>query len=194
MHTEKREDPLVEMGYEVRDINLKGITKAVIIFFAFAAAMIAISWVVLFGIKIGPINMIGMNPMYANKQSGYNKMRVIPTAPNPVLQTNVSARTDIADMRQNEAKRLNNYSGPQDAQAHIPINAAIEKLVERGISTGASVPAVSKGTTQPDMNVSFTESQEAALSRMKAAEDAAVEKFGPAGKTSTPAPGDGAAH
>lgn len=194
MHTEKREDPLVEMGYEVRDINLKGITKAVIVFVVFAVAMILISWVVLFGFKLGPINMIGMNPMYANKQSGYNKMRVIPTAPNPVLQTNVSARTDIASMRQNEAKRLTGFSGAQDAKQHIPIDLAIEKVLEKGISTGASVPAVSQGNTQPKMNVSFTESKEAALSRMQAAEDAAVQKYGPAGKTSTPPAGDGAAH
>lgn len=194
MHTEKREDPLVEMGYEVRDINLKGITKAVIVFVVFAVAMILISWVVLFGFKLGPINMIGMNPMYANKQSGYNKMRVIPQAPNPVLQTNVSARTDIASMRQNEAKRLTGFSGAQDKTQHIPIEVAMEKLLEKGIATGASVPAISQGTTQPKMNVSFNESKEAALSRMQASENAAVEKFGPAGKTSTPAPGDGAAH
>jgi hypothetical protein len=184
MHTnEKREDPLVEMGYEVRDVNLKVLNQSVLGFFIFTVAMIVISWGVLFGFRIGPFQSPAMNPAYANKQSGFNTVRKIPAAPNPLLQTNVSAKTDMMQMRQAEAARLasTGYLDGRKDRVHIPIDRAIELLAERGLPNSVDAPAVSRGNDDGEMRVGNGESIEQARKRMSEAENAAVEKYGPAG-------------
>ncbi|MDX2064621.1 MAG: hypothetical protein SFX74_02645 [Fimbriimonadaceae bacterium] len=190
MHTnEKREDPLVEMGYEVRDVNLKVLNQSVIGFFIFTFAMIFISWGVLFGFRIGPFQTPAMNLDYANKQSGYNAVRKVPQAPNPVLQTNVSAKTDMMDMRQAEASRLEGtgYLDASKERVHIPIDRAIELLAERGLPSTADAPAITRGNDDSEMRVNTGESVADAQARMNAAENAAVDKYGPAGGgTNTP--------
>ena len=37
MRTEKREDPLVDLGYEIRDVNIKGVRTATLAILGFAA-------------------------------------------------------------------------------------------------------------------------------------------------------------
>ena len=184
MHTEKREDPLGEMGYEIRDINMPLIKKAVNYFFSFAVFCIIFAWLALFGTpwgvpKLGPIPLgfEGMNPMYARKDSGFNTVRRVPAAPNPLLQTNVSAKTDLFKMRQAEDKHLHGtgYVEGKKDRVYIPIESAMDLLVKRGIGKAGSNPAAkSTGTTNDKMNVDTAEPYDQALERMNQTEAAAA--------------------
>lgn len=142
MHTnEPREDPLVDMGYETRDLNIKGIRKASIAFFGFAFAC--------FGVVILWYWTIGPGQQHRNETPA--NARLIPEKPNPLLQSNVTAKVDIMTLRQAETKVLEGtgYVEGQPGYVHIPIDRAID-LVAAGqvpISTGRSIPATNPGNT-----------------------------------------------
>ena len=141
MHTEKREDPLVELGYEVRDLNTKAIRIAAIGFFLFAVGS----------------SVLGFGIFYLMNPAGFAKVeesnRLLPQPPNPILQSNITSKTDIMDLRQKETKVLDAPMGWSDkakTKLHLPIDMAMEIIAKRGVPiTSPSVPAVSKGHT-PD--------------------------------------------
>jgi len=141
MHTEKREDPIVELGYEVRDLNTVAIRNATIGFFIFTIA----SAVIGFGVYRV------MNPTVFEARRSTN--RVLPAASIPMVQSNMAAKTDIMTVRQHETAELTAPIGWIDAEKthlHLPIEKAIEIIAEKGVKpTGEAVPAVSKGHT-PD--------------------------------------------
>lgn len=140
MHTEKREDPLVELGYEVRDLNTVAIRNATIGFFIFTFGSAA----------IGFATYRIMNPTVFETKPSLNN-RVIPGAPNPLLQSNMTAKTDIMDIRQHETAVLTAPVGWADAEKthlHLPIERAMDIIATKGLKpTGMAVPAVSKGHT-----------------------------------------------
>ena len=139
MHTEKREDPLVELGYEVRDLNTVAIRNVTIGFFIFAIGSAVIGF--------GCYRV--MNPTVFEKKPMSN--RVVPAAPFPLIQSNIGAKTDIMDLRQQETAVMKAPTGWTDASKkylHIPVERAMEIIGDRGLRpTGASVPAESKGHT-----------------------------------------------
>jgi hypothetical protein len=139
MHTEKREDPLVEIGYEVRDLNTVAIRNATIGFFVFAIG----------SALIGFACYRVMNPTVFEPSTTSN--RVVPAAPYPLIQSNMAAKIDIMDIRQHETKELTAPIGWTDSSKthlHVPIERAMDIIAKNGLKpTGASVPAVSKGHT-----------------------------------------------
>ena len=150
MHTNhKREDPITELGYETRDVSLPGIAKAAAWFFGFAGFSAILGWIFLSsGIHLGPIQIDGMDPSYTAKKP--TTMRKIPASPNPLLQNNVSAKVEISEMRNDEDVKLNGtaYINPGQTKVRIPIDRAMDLLVERGIAKVATpVPAKSVGHT-----------------------------------------------
>ena len=111
MHTNHgpKEDPLTDLGYEPRDVNVAQLGKWVIGFFIFVVLSLITSWVILSsGIHFWFIQIDGMSPAYTGKADDF-KSRKIPGAPNPLLQNNVTARSDIMDMRRAEDERLKGY-------------------------------------------------------------------------------------
>lgn len=127
MHETKREDPLTDMGYEVRDMEMKAIGKASIVFFGF----VTVSFIVVFiGLKLLVPNVFGevkVAPPFMNNA---------PEAPNPLLQTNVTTKTDIKELRQAETAQLTS-SGVVDAKNgiyRIPIDRAIAIMSQRAQS------------------------------------------------------------
>ena len=141
MQTEKREDPLVELGYEIRDINKGAIMKGTIGFFIFA-------------IGSAIIGFIMFRLMYPTGFEAQTEVkRLIPQAPNPLVQGNITAKTDIMDLRQQEEATLSAKAGWVDAsktRLHIPIERAMEIIAEKGMpTTNPSIAAVTKGHT-PD--------------------------------------------
>ena len=95
MHTEKREDPLVELGYEVRDVNTKALTKGMVGFFIFTIASCIVGFIV-------------FRLMYPEGfEDKKVRARMMPQAPYPMVQSNITAKTDIMDLRQQEEKVLN---------------------------------------------------------------------------------------
>ncbi len=144
MHTNhKREDPLVELGYEVRDIEYKPLIKGVVYFFAFTLATFIVGYWI----------YNAMNPLKQRQTQVNNasSTRRIPNYPNPLLQNNVTAKTDMMLMRKQEAQRLEGtgyVEGTNQGRVHIPVERAIDLLAERGLpQTGQDVPAVSRGNT-----------------------------------------------
>jgi len=141
MHTEKREDPLVELGYEIRDVNKKALMNGTIGFFIFAIGSAAVGFVI-------------FRLMYPTGfEAGNIAPHMLPPTPNPIVQSNITAKTDIMDLRQHEEAALDAPVGWVDAsktKLHIPIDRAMAIIAERGVpKTNAEVPAVTKGHT-PD--------------------------------------------
>jgi hypothetical protein len=140
MHTKgPKEDPLVDMGYEIRDVDYPMLRKATIYFFVFAFAMFFIGWYI----------FKWMNPVFAPGFQA-NTIGKIPGKPIPLLQDNETNVTDIMALRQAETARLTSTGWADDAhtKVHIPIEKAIDLLVKEGLPVvGANTPAVSKGNT-----------------------------------------------
>lgn len=136
MHTDDRTDPLVDLGYEQRDLHTKNIFKVSMFFFIFAFVSYAAGWAILhYGYD------------YFKDPTGVNDLRStkIPAAPNPILQTNVTAKTDMVDLRKHE-KELLTTSGESEfvkGAQRLPIEQAIKLSAERGakLSNGQEVPA-----------------------------------------------------
>jgi hypothetical protein len=124
MHTDHQSDPLVELGYEQKDIHPKNIFKVSMIFFVFAFLSYGLGWVFL--------NQYG----YFKDSRGVNDLMStkIPKAPNPILQTNVTAKTDIKNMRSRERDVLTSGGKSEfvSGAERISIEQAIKLSAERG--------------------------------------------------------------
>lgn len=126
MHTdEPRKNPLTDLGYETEDLNLNGIWAGAKWFFGFAFAMIGLGallfmWMDRYGLK----DYQDASAPFSNK---------IPAAPNPLLQGNVTTKTDIIDLRRNENNALTTPAYVDQAHGiiRIPIDHAIDLTVQR---------------------------------------------------------------
>ena len=130
MHTEKRDAPDPSKGYETRDVNFKGLMRANLIFAAFAIGSAAIGYL---------LYIYWANPsIYHNPDRAVE--RIIPKDPFPLLQDNMTAKTDIMDMRQAEDHRLGGAPvQKEDGSYTIPIEAA-KTLVLEGAKPGFVSP------------------------------------------------------
>ncbi|HJP82621.1 MAG TPA: hypothetical protein VJ835_03875 [Fimbriimonadaceae bacterium] len=144
MHTDEKHDPLTDLGYERRDINPDIIFRATMAFFGFAFFSYIAGWAVLhYGFH------------YFNETKGVNNLTStkIPPAPNPILQTNVSAKTDIRDMRnhENEALGTSGESETVKGANRISIEQAIKLSAERGakLPGAPAAPAAPTEGVQP---------------------------------------------
>lgn len=134
MHTDHKTDPLVELGYEQKDIHPKNIFKVSMIFFAFTFFSYILAWAILhYGFNAFP-DSTGVNDLRSTK---------IPKSPNPILQTNVTAKTAIKDMRIEEAKVLN--STGESAYAKGAHRISIEQAIKLSAERGAKLPAQEGG-------------------------------------------------
>lgn len=130
----KADDPLVQMGYDNRDVQLKLVWKGVAWFFAFSA----ISFVVGFGI------FAALNPAVLKGETiSKPSMAALPPAPNPVLESNVTAKIDIMELRQSERKELEKTAQNADGSYTIPVQKAVDLLAQKGIPEKPSKNVVS---------------------------------------------------
>lgn len=111
------------MGYEVRDVDFKGLRKALFYFNAFVIGSAIVGYFLYHYWAVAGFEA----------QKGKTVARQMPADPNPLLQDNVAVKTDIMDMRQAEDKDL---TGPpmqlKDGSYRIPIEAAKQLLVQSG--------------------------------------------------------------
>jgi hypothetical protein len=130
MHTDDKHDPLVDLGYEQRDIDPKNIFKVTMVFFSFTFACYIFGWIFLaqFGYFKDPR---GVNNLMSAK---------IPKDPNPILQTNVSAKTHIKEMRVHEQQALTTAGESETVKGaeRIPIEQAIKLSAARGAKLAPS--------------------------------------------------------
>ncbi|HWD41364.1 MAG TPA: hypothetical protein VG944_21145 [Fimbriimonas sp.] len=133
MHTKgPKEDPLVELGYEYRDINYRGLGWATVFFVGFAtfSFLVVGAWFFMSKPKIG-------SHLSANKP--------LPTIG---LQSDIGVREDIQAFRQKETDRLNSSGQNPDGTYHIPVDHAMELIVDRGLPhVRTEVKVVSPGNT-----------------------------------------------
>lgn len=140
MHTEKHdpEDPLNEMGYDTRDVNVKGVSKAAIWFFVFTAGSFVIGS---FALRLLFI------PHDPGTQAKASSTALVP-AGTPLLQTNTSTKVDIMSFRQAETKVLTTSKELPDGSVRIPVERAMNLLTRRGFApTGNPTAAVTVGNT-----------------------------------------------
>ncbi len=134
MHTsgdEKREDPLVDMGYETKDLNISGIAKASIGFFGF----------IVFSLVAAALIMVWVYNWRAGILAR-TRPPVTPPPPFPLLQNNVEARTDLMDLRQHEQLILTTKGTNKDGSLRIPVADAMKIIAREGIQ---AVPATVSG-------------------------------------------------
>jgi hypothetical protein len=133
MHTKhQREEPLVDLGYEIRDIDYKGLGKATLFFMAF----------VLFS-----FGSVGFWFWRANPQTSST---LDPRKPMPAMtiQSNIAVRTDIQTFRQKETETLTKGGQNADGSYRIPIDKALDLVAQRGLAAEkTNVPAISPHNT-----------------------------------------------
>jgi hypothetical protein len=134
MHTnEPRELQGVELGYDPRDIDSKGIYKVVVYFFVFA--------LVFFGGGYFAFRFFALG-------NGTSFDARKPRFEGPKVQGNVTAKIDIMEMRQHERAVMESYGTNPDGKQRIPVDRAIEVLSGRGLPTPADdTKATSPGNT-----------------------------------------------
>ena len=136
MHTDEPRDVQgIDLGYDPRDIDAPKIYKIVAGVFAFALVFFGIGAVVY--IKLG----IGF-------KAGFDPRK--PAIVGPKIQGNIAAKIDIMQMRQDERRQMEGFGENQDHSQHIPVDAAMAILAERGLpAIKNDQKATSPGNTIP---------------------------------------------
>ena len=134
MHTnEPRELQGVELGYDPRDIDSKGIYKVVVYFFVFA--------LVFFGGGYFVFTYFGWG---ARTTLDTRK----PDFAGPKVQGNIAAKIDIMAMRQHERAMMESYGQLPNGKWRLPVERAMELVAGEGLPNVASdTKATSPGNT-----------------------------------------------
>lgn len=137
MHTDEPRDVQgVDLGYDPRDIDAPKIYKIVAGVFAFAVFFFGGG--ALWYVYIGRVNT----------DQHFDNRKV--QAAGPRIQGNVAAKIDIMQMRQDERRQMEGYGENRDHSQHIPVDAAIAILAERGLpEIKSDKTATSPGNTIP---------------------------------------------
>lgn len=117
---------LRELGYESRDVSLSALVKSGIWFLVFLIGSALIT-LVIYGI---------FAPGEIGKTPKFPPMSLPPGQ--PALQNAEAAKKDIEVLRAEERARLTRYGwvSREKQIVHIPIDRAMEMVVQRGLSTG----------------------------------------------------------
>lgn len=117
-------DELKKLGYEPENIKLKGLVVSGIAFFVFVGLnLVGAAWILRW-----------LNPAAFNAPSptaAFSKKS--PQPPNPLLQTNITTKTDIKELRQHEREMLETYGPVDDGHIRIPIDRAIDLALQKGM-------------------------------------------------------------
>ncbi|GEM_PF-2772482 len=136
MHTnEPRELQGVELGYDPRDIDSKGIYKVVVYFFVFA--------LVFFGGGF----LVYVNRGWGGRTAFDNRK---PAFAGPKVQGNISAKIDIMAMRQHERAMMESYGQLPNGKWRLPMERAMELVASEGLPNVVDDrKATSPGNTIP---------------------------------------------
>lgn len=136
-------DELKKMGYDRSDLSMKVISWSINGFFIFTLICIAISYFI----------YVALDNYFISRQQDRQISRVdrrrLPDLPNPLLQSNITARGDMADLRNREFRVLGEYGWIDRNQdvARIPIDRALE-IAAGGVGQRLWTPGVTIG--EPD--------------------------------------------
>lgn len=150
MHTDHTpDDPevLKEMGYDRRDLNVPTIRKSTTIIIIFCIAMFIISVPIYNFFSVPKGSAVQRMTGKSREEAPDSRIRV--AGDNPVLQDNISTKLDIVEMRRNETEHLTTpgWVDKEKGVVRIPIQDAMKRIVEKGVSTGVEVSAKTTGNT-----------------------------------------------
>lgn len=124
---------LMKLGYDRRDVQMKPLALSVIGFFAFTVLAAVVS-IPIYHLLVGESMFPEDAPPVVERRWDL---------PQPVLQDRVTAAKDIEEMRRKEAEVLNTYgpSPEEPGRGRMPIDKAMERVAERGLSPAPAEPA-----------------------------------------------------
>lgn len=128
-----------EIGYEIRDVDLGGALKATYVFLAFNVAMIAITVPIFWNTIFVPDNPMGLfSTENYGKPIREERPSRLPQEPYPLIQTDRTAMTDIADLRKADAEQTDKYGWVDKNKnvARMPIEEAMKKVADQGVPGG----------------------------------------------------------
>ena len=141
-HLDPEEDALVQLGYETEDVEYKSLGRSIGWFFMFVA-FCGVAGVAIFGYFIGWDRL--RNP----PEDTSPFVSRIPASPNPLLQTNVTARTDIRDLRREENLLLHGkptWADQSKGEVRIPIEKAVDLYLSRVAPNASKNTTITSGT------------------------------------------------
>lgn len=117
MHTKApKEPPDPNYNWEVRDLDIKTITKAVVgLYLLIVICAPASIWI---------MSLMGGHVL--SDGPSHQENRRIPRDPYPLLQDNFTASVDMHNLRRKENAALNSEGVTPDGKRHIPIDQAID--------------------------------------------------------------------
>ncbi len=145
--------PDTSKGYEQSDLGIPGILKGVVAYFIFTAA-------------VGAVVLIGFIAFHQNNPNPSDLAPTrLPPQPYPLLQNDVTAHTDIWNLRSKEAYLLENttYVDKTKGILRIPIEDAIDKAAALGPKGEAQVAGTPAGN---DLNPVTTQSPSGTVASM----------------------------
>lgn len=123
-----------ELGYDHRDVNMEKIGKVTLGFFVFTTVSIFIC------IPIMTLLVFGTaDPRAFGKPIRSGRAPNMPPSNYPLLQTNVTNRTDIHEYRHAEDSAVKEFgvSNKAKGEYRIPIEDAIKKVAAEGLNAPA---------------------------------------------------------
>jgi hypothetical protein len=148
-HEPEHKDPLTEMGYELADVEYKGLAKSVGMFFVFVIFCGAA------GMAIFIFGFVGWDKFWSGGSTTTAPFaRHLPAEPNPLLQTDETAKTDIVLLRRRENAILDGpvtYTDSTKKTIRIPIKEAID-LYSRKNSRGEAASIGETLDEAPELN------------------------------------------
>ena len=141
-HLDADEDALAQMGYELEDVEYKKLGRSIGWFFAFVVFCGAA------GLGIF-IYFIGWNHFWNPPSSTAPFVKRLPAEPNPLLQTNVTAKTDIRDLRREENLLLHGsptWVDQNKGVIRIPVERAMDLYMQRLGSGGNQETTMASGS------------------------------------------------
>jgi hypothetical protein len=137
-HNPTPEDPkeleqAIHQGYEHREINYPKVGKMTSVG---TIGLVVVSLLITWGTFMAYDRIVQKSPNPALRE---NAMARTSLPPSPLLQSNVTAKADIAILRRQEEEHLQTSKpiAGKPGYVSIPIEVAIDKLAETGLPTQA---------------------------------------------------------
>lgn len=147
MHTnDEPKVPSVTLGYETEDVNMHSLGKWARGFFGMTILMFAVAY--------GIFYVFHRDSIKEAQEPRSPFARVIPSPPNPLLQTNKTAKTDMMDLRREEQVKLTtpDWIDKPKGIVRIPVQTAMDEYIQSGGQGGPianPAPAAPAPTATP---------------------------------------------
>lgn len=175
MHEHDQDDPqtldeLKELGYDTRDVPVKKMPIHAGILYGFVGIVMAVAWLFMSLVDHDLVTVPSAESMEGSRK---------PDEGIPILQSDVTAKTDIEDLRHAERIGLKTsaWIDEEAGVARIPIDVAIGLMLKEGFAPPArelavpSRPTIAFGSTDDEPEPEAESDETAGAELMPAEED-----------------------